>query len=118
VIDAEKIAVVTNGSNLELFSPREKDPDLVRNLKLQGKFVVGYIGTHGMAHSLDFIVTAIGKLTDQDIHFLFIGDRGHEKKGRRKRPGGWRWKTLPFWTRFPKKTCRGFFRLRMCRWRL
>jgi len=74
-IDAEKIEVVTNGSNLELFYPREKDPELVKKLGLEGKFVVGYIGTHGMAHSLDFVVKSLAKLRDDpDIHFLFVGD--------------------------------------------
>ncbi len=73
-IEAEKIEVVTNGSNLELFYPREKDADLLTELHLEGKFIVGYIGTHGMAHSLDFIVNSILHVKDKDIHFLFIGD--------------------------------------------
>lgn len=73
-ISQKKIKVVTNGSNMELFTPREKDQTLLRALKLQDKFVIGYIGTHGMAHSLDFITQAISKIDDPNIHFLFIGD--------------------------------------------
>jgi len=73
-IEAEKIEVVTNGSNMELFSPRVKDEKLLEELQLEGKFVIGYIGTHGMAHSLDFIVRSIVKIEDPQIHFLFIGD--------------------------------------------
>jgi len=73
-IEAEKIEVVTNGSNIELFMPRPKDEKLLCELKLEGKFVIGYIGTHGMAHSLDFIVRSIAKVEDPQIHFLFIGD--------------------------------------------
>lgn len=73
-IDAEKIEVVTNGANLELYTPRPKDERLLRELGLEGKFVVGYIGTHGMAHSLDFIVRSLAKVTDPEIHFLFVGD--------------------------------------------
>ncbi|MDY0402774.1 glycosyltransferase family 4 protein [Sulfurovum sp.] len=73
-IEAEKIEVVTNGSNIELFAPRPKDEKLLGELKLEGKFVIGYIGTHGMAHSLDFIVRSIAKVEDPQIHFLFIGD--------------------------------------------
>jgi len=72
-INADKIEVITNGSNLELFYPREKDQELIKSLNLEDKFVVGYIGTHGMAHSLDFIVQSISKI-DDDIHFLFVGD--------------------------------------------
>lgn len=73
-IDSEKIEVVTNGSNVELFKVIEKDEELLKELKLQDKFVVGYIGTHGMAHSLDFIVRSISKIEDDGIWFLFIGD--------------------------------------------
>lgn len=72
-IDSSKIDVVTNGANLELYQAKEKDKDLLSSLGLEGKFVVGYIGTHGMAHSLDFVITAIAKVKDPDIHFLFIG---------------------------------------------
>jgi glycosyltransferase involved in cell wall biosynthesis len=72
-INADKIEVITNGSNLELFYQREKDQELIKSLNLADKFVVGYIGTHGMAHSLDFIVRSISKI-DDDIHFLFVGD--------------------------------------------
>ncbi len=73
-IDSKNIEVVTNGSNRKLFSPRVKDVELLKKLKLEGKFVIGYIGTHGMAHSLDFIVNAIANIKDNNIHFLFIGD--------------------------------------------
>lgn len=45
----------------------------------EGKCRVGYIGTHGLAHSLDFIVRSIAKLNDQSFEFIFIGD-GAEKK--------------------------------------
>lgn len=79
-IDANKIEVVTNGSNVELFSPREKNKELLKSLNLENKFVIGYIGTHGMAHSLDFIVNSISKIKDEDIHFLFIGDGAMKQK--------------------------------------
>ena len=73
-IDEDKIKVITNGSNMELFYPREKDKQLLKKIGLQDKFIVGYIGTHGMAHSLDFIVKSLAKIEDNQIHFLFIGD--------------------------------------------
>jgi len=79
-IKTDKIDVVTNGSNMELFYPRAKDKELLKKLKLEGKFVIGYIGTHGMAHSLDFIVQSLSKIKDKKIHFLFIGDGAMKKK--------------------------------------
>lgn len=79
-IDANKIEVVTNGSNIKLFKPREKNQELLKSLNLENKFIIGYIGTHGMAHSLDFIVNSISKIKDEDIHFLFIGDGAMKQK--------------------------------------
>ncbi len=79
-IDADKIEVVTNGSNLELFVPRDKDTALLQELHLENKFVFGYIGTHGLAHKLDFIVQSIAAIKDAEIHFLFIGDGAEKEK--------------------------------------
>lgn len=73
-IDAAKIDVITNGSNVELFYPRPKDQGLLERFNLNDKFIIGYIGTHGMAHSLNFIVSSIANIKDENIHFLFIGD--------------------------------------------
>ena len=77
-IDPAKIDTITNGADLTLWEPRPIDLKLRTELGLTGKFVIGYVGTHGMAHGLDFIVRAASKLTEKNIHFLFIGD-GAEK---------------------------------------
>lgn len=73
-IDADKIKVVTNGSNLEHFSPQPKNRELMTKLGINGEFVVGYIGTIGLAHRLDFIINAIPKIDDPNFFFLFVGD--------------------------------------------
>jgi glycosyltransferase involved in cell wall biosynthesis len=79
-IDTRKIAIVTNGVDRALFPPQACDAQLAGVLGVTGKFVIGYIGTHGMAHGLDFIVRSLAKIADPRIHFLFIGD-GAEKRG-------------------------------------
>jgi glycosyltransferase involved in cell wall biosynthesis len=79
-INPEKIEVVTNGANMDLFAPRKKDEELLVSLGLKNKFVIGYIGTHGMAHSLDFIVQSIAKIDDKSIHFLFVGNGSVKNK--------------------------------------
>jgi glycosyltransferase involved in cell wall biosynthesis len=61
-IDGDKIAVVTNGVDMTRFRPRDKDPELVRRLGLEGRFVAGYIGTHGMAHGLETLLEAADRL--------------------------------------------------------
>lgn len=81
-IDVEKIHVVTNGVDISRFSPREKDAELVGGLGLAGKFVAGYIGTHGMAHALDTVLDAAAILADAPdgelYRFILLGD-GAEK---------------------------------------
>ncbi len=76
-IDPAKIHVVTNGADLRLFRPRSRDTQLVRQLSLGGKFVAGYVGTHGLAHGLETLLEAARLLRDEgrdDIHLLFLGN--------------------------------------------
>ena len=54
-VNGNKISIYKNGANLDLFVPNIKPPYLVKKYGLEGKFIFAYIGTHGMAHGLDFI---------------------------------------------------------------
>ena len=74
---SEKIDVIPNGCNTDLFFPRKIDDDLKKDLGLGEKIVIGYIGTHGMAHGLDFIIRSFCKL-DNNYALILIGD-GAEK---------------------------------------
>lgn len=71
-VPADKIHVVTNGVLTANFPHQPKDPTLVKSLGLDNKFVVGYLGTHGMAHKLDFILDC-APAAPPNVHFLFIG---------------------------------------------
>lgn len=77
-IDGSKIDVVTNGVDITRFSPRPKDAELTSQLGLAGKFVAGYIGTHGMAHALETLLEAADRLRTHpdgaDIRLLLLGD--------------------------------------------
>lgn len=78
-IKENKIKVVKNGINTTMFKPLPKNKTLLKDLKLEDKFVIGYIGTHGMAHKLDFILESAQKVKNEKIHFLFLGT-GAEKE--------------------------------------
>ena len=77
-IDGDKIDVITNGVDLSRFSPGPKDATLVFELGFEGCFVAGYIGTHGMAHSLETLLSAMAALQQrpdgQAIRLLMLGD--------------------------------------------
>ncbi len=80
-IPPEKIAVVKNGVNRELFAPLPKDKDIVGQLNLQDRKVIGYIGTHGMAHKLDFILKCAKDMKGKNnYHFLLIGSGAERSK--------------------------------------
>jgi len=74
-INQDKIEVVLNGVDLTRYAPAEaKDPQLAAQHGLDGKFVVGYLGTHGMAHGLDKVLEAASLLRDnEDVRFVFAG---------------------------------------------
>ncbi len=72
-IISSKIKVIKNGANIDFFKPQRKNKNLLEELSLEDKFVVGYIGTHGMAHALDFILKCAKNIKNENIHFLFIG---------------------------------------------
>ena len=80
-VPAEKISVVRNGVDHNLFFPTEPDENIVREFELRGKFVVSYTGTVGNAHGLDTLVTVAEMLSisDPDVLLLVIGD-GAEKE--------------------------------------
>lgn len=76
-VDPAKIEIVTNGVALERFKPADGNAERERR-GLAGKFVLGYVGTHGMAHALETVLEAAaisrGDPALADVHFLFVGD--------------------------------------------
>lgn len=73
-IPADKIAVVINGVDLPRYSPRPPDTELTTRWSLADRFVVGYVGTLGMAHGLSNVLDAAEQLRHRaDICFLLVG---------------------------------------------
>ena len=74
---ATRVAVVKNGVDTDRFRPDVAPAALPETA---GKFVVSYIGTLGMAHSVSTLLEAAGLLRARpDIHFLVIGN-GSERQ--------------------------------------
>ncbi|CAH6868471.1 Glycosyltransferase WbuB [Vibrio chagasii] len=80
-VDGSKIEVVLNGVDLSKYKPQEKDAELANQYGLEGKFVAGYIGTHGMAHGLEHIVDVAERLqSNDDIRVVFAGGGAARQK--------------------------------------
>lgn len=87
-VPAEKIAIVMNGTDLAVYGPRDKDEELLRRFGLDGKFVVSYIGTVGMACGLEVVLDAaeiFGRRErkasgEKEVVFAIVGDGAHREQ--------------------------------------
>ncbi len=82
-VPEERIAVVENGVEADLFAPQPPAANLAlrQQLGAEGKFLVCYAGTMGMAHGLETLLDAASQLQAQNpqVMFLLIGE-GAEKE--------------------------------------
>lgn len=70
-----KISLVVNGVETDLFVPGNDD-EMKRDLGLEGRFVVSYVGTVGLAHGIRTVLDAAERIrsTDPEIAFLIVGE--------------------------------------------
>lgn len=81
-VSPEKISMIPNGADLDLFSPGEKENYVRKELGLTGKFVVGYFGAHGRANHLTQLLDVADKIkgSHPDVQIMLVGG-GMLKKG-------------------------------------
>lgn len=76
-VDSGKIVMIPNAADLR-WSERALHSvcvcDLRRKLGLNGKFVIIYVGAHGLANDLMQLLEAAVLLRGTHVHFLLIGD--------------------------------------------
>ncbi|MFO1020998.1 MAG: glycosyltransferase family 4 protein [Planctomycetales bacterium] len=75
-VDAKKISVVPNGVDLSRFV-RVDGSELRDQYQSGSRFVCAYVGTVGMAHGLEVVLSAAEKLKAEkrdDIQFWIVGD--------------------------------------------
>jgi glycosyltransferase involved in cell wall biosynthesis len=57
----------------------EEHLTLLTELKAEGKFIIGFAGSHGIANSLDIIIKVVASLIDESINLVLVGN-GAEKE--------------------------------------
>jgi len=85
-VDPRKVAMIPNGADTEFWVPDNAARQYKNELGMDNKFVVLYIGAHGISHGLTSILECARRLQSvtTDIQFLFVGD-GAEKPMLQKR---------------------------------
>ena len=86
-IAGEKISLIANGVNPQMFDPTADGCDLRVELGLQDRFVVTYAGALGLANDLDTLLRAASRLREESaVQFLLVGD-GKERSSLEARAG-------------------------------
>ncbi len=74
-VSADKIVYIPNGADLDILQPGCKDNWVREKYGWKNKFVVLYVGAHGLANNLDLILETARLIKDyEDIIFVLIGD--------------------------------------------
>ena len=76
-VSRDRISVVMNGVDRDLFSAMAPCKSIQREFGITGRFVVTYCGTIGMAHGLEVVVQAARLLLQKgrrDVVFVLVGD--------------------------------------------
>jgi len=85
-IPESKMSIVMNGTDLAVYKPQPKNEDLLARYGLEGKFVVSYIGTVGMACGLEVVLDAAEIISRKErkdrkvVVFVIVGDGAHREK--------------------------------------
>ncbi len=110
-VPAEKISIIKNGVDLELFTMRSDTEALKRKHGYQGKFIVSYIGTHGLSHALDKVLDAAELLrNEREILFLLVGE-GAEKEHLKRKAASLNLKNVEFLDQIGKKQLPEYYAL-------
>ena len=105
----EKYHVVPNGVDVEEWGgndtaiPQEHTRQ-IDSLKTEGKFIVGYVGGHGVSNGLDVVISLAEKVRNmKEIHFVMVG-KGPEKSRLEKKARELALDNVSFLPPVPKKT--------------
>jgi glycosyltransferase involved in cell wall biosynthesis len=74
-VTGKKIHVISNMADIDFYKPASKDPALEKKFNVEGKKVLSYIGTFGLANGLGQILACAESVKENPgIHFILCGD--------------------------------------------
>lgn len=88
-MDPDKFVHIPNGVSREEWenykgSVPDQHKERLSRLRYGGRFIVGYVGSHGLTDTLNTLIEAALLMKDYPVTFVFVGD-GPEKERLRKR---------------------------------
>jgi glycosyltransferase involved in cell wall biosynthesis len=101
-LPAAKVVTITNGVDGSFFVPGAHENSIRVDEGLEGKFVVLYMGAHGISHGLSSVLDAAALLHDDpDIVLVFVGE-GAEKAKLMRQAGAMGLRRVRFYSGQPK----------------
>ena len=98
----QRISVIPNGADLDIFKPGQRDNWVREKHDLGDRFVVTYVGAHGVANHLIQILETAGLLKDDlSVVFMLVGD-GMEKPMLKEKAAQWQLDNVVFVDSVPK----------------
>jgi len=84
-VKEEKIEVIPNGVDTDIFQPRDPDAALIEHLDLDHCIIFGFIGTFFLFEGLDLLIKAAKQvlIKRKDVKFLLVGS-GREEASLKK----------------------------------
>jgi len=80
-VPAHKIKTIPNGADIDFWSERGEGRAVRDRHGLGDKFVVLYIGAHGISQSLSSVLRAAARLRDVEaVQFVFVGEGAEKEK--------------------------------------
>ena len=77
----DKFQYIPNGVNLDEVENYEEVNDSIKKLLPKDKFIVGYVGTIGIANALEYLLEAAKELlNNHKIHFVIVGKGGEKNR--------------------------------------
>ena len=73
-IPRQKLFLLTNGVDTDVYQPQAPDRELAKKLGLDGRKVFIYAGTHGLSQGLDVILEAAKLTQSPDILYVLAGE--------------------------------------------
>ncbi len=101
-VRADRISMIPNGADLDIFQPGERNNWVRAKHELGDKFVVTYVGAHGVANHLIQLLESAKKLKQYpEIVLMLVGD-GMEKPMLKEKAARWKLDNVLFVDPVPK----------------